>query len=107
MPEKNFIIEIIANVFIFVYFETQKGQVGKFVVKLNMVKGDKLFEIARYDSGLHSPHLDILHPDGSKKRIIDFSMLENAQAMNVAIEDFTNNWEFYLGRWEKWLKEKK
>ena len=76
------------------------------MVKLNVVKGDKIFELARCDSGLHSPHLDILHPDGSKKRTIDFSVLENAQAMNVAIEDFTNNWEFYLERWEKWLKEK-
>ncbi len=107
MPEKTFIIEIIENVFIFVYFVTQKGEVGNFVVKLYMVKGDKIFELARYDSGLHSPHLDILDPDGSKKRTIDYSMLENAQAMNVAIEDFTNNWEFYLERWEKWLKEKK
>jgi len=107
MPSKNFIIEIIANVFIFVYFVTQKGEVGNFVVKLNMAKGDKTFELARYDSGLHGPHLDILHPDGSKKRTIDFGMLENAQAMNVAIEDFTNNWEFYLERWEKWSKEKR
>jgi len=107
MPEKTFIIELIENVFIFVYFVTQKGEVGNFVVKLNMVKGGKIFELARYDSGFHSPHLDILHPDGSKNRVIDFGMLENAQAINVAIEDFTNNWEFYLTRWEKWLKEKK
>ena len=106
MPEKSFIIEVIENVLIFVYFISQKGEVGNFVVKLNVVKGDKIFELARYDSGLHSPHLDILHPDGSKKRTIDFSVLENAQAMNVAIEDFTNNWEFYLERWGKWLKEK-
>ena len=107
MPEKTFIIELIENIFIFVYFVTQKGEVGNFVVKLNVVKGDTIFELARYDSGFHSPHLDILHPDGSKKRIIDFSMLENAQTINVAIEDFTNNWKFYLKRWEKWLKEKK
>ena len=107
MPEKTSIIEIIENIFIFVYFVTQKGEVGNFVVKLNVVKGDTIFELARYDSGLHSPHLDVLHPDSSKKRVIDFSMLENAQAINVAIEDFTNNWEFYLKRWEKWLKEKK
>ena len=107
MTDKIFIIEINPNVFIFVYFVTKKGEVGNFVVKLNMVKGEKVFEIARYDSGLHGPHLDILHPDGSKKRTIDFDMLENAQAMNVAIEDFTNNWEFYLERWEKWSKEKR
>lgn len=107
MPEKTFIIEIKPNVFIFVYFLTEKGEVGNFVVKLNVVKGGKIIELARYDSGLHGPHLDILDPDGFKKRTIDFSMLENAQAMNVAIEDFTNNCEFYLQRWEKWLKEKK
>ena len=77
------------------------------MVKLNMVKGQNTFELARYDSGLHGPHLDILRPDGSKERTIVFTMLENPQAMNVAIEDFTNNWEFYLERWEKWLKEKK
>ena len=91
MPEKTFIIEIHKNIVIFVYFTTQRGEVGNFVVKLNVVKGDKIFELARYDSGLHGPHLDILHPDGSKRRTIDYSMLENAQAMNVAIEDFTNN----------------
>ena len=72
-----------------------------------MVKGDHVFEIARYDSGLHGPHLDILNPDGHKRKTIDLSMLENAQAMNVAIEDFTNNWELYIERWKKWLKEKK
>jgi len=27
--------------------------------------------------------------------------------MNVAVEDFTNNWEFYLERWEKWSREKR
>ena len=107
MPEKTFIIEINPNVFIFVYFVTEKGEVGNFVIKLNVIKGEKVFELARYDSGLHGPHLDILHPVGSKKRTIDFNMLENAQAMNVAIQDFANNWELYLERWERWLKEKK
>lgn len=63
MPEKTFIIELVENVFIFVYFVTQNGQVENFVVKLNVVKSDRVFELARYDSGLHCPHLDILHPD--------------------------------------------
>ena len=107
MSEKRLIIDLSENLFIFVYFLTQRGEVGNFVVKFNRVKGDTIFELARYDSGLHGPHLDILHPDGSKKRIVDFGMLENAQAINVAIEDFTNNWEFYVERWEKWSKERK
>ena len=93
--------------FVFVYFLTNKGEVGKFVVKLNILLGEKILELARYDSGLHAPHLDILHPDGSKKKIVDYSMLENAQAINVAIEDFSNNWELYWERWQRWLAEEK
>ena len=37
---------------------------------------------------LHEPHLDIIGPDGGKKRTIDYSILENDQALNVAIQDF-------------------
>jgi len=37
-------------------------------------------------------------PDGNKDRTIDLSILENSQAMNVAIEDFTNNWPLYVER---------
>jgi len=66
MPEKIYTIELIGNVFILVYFITEKGEVGNFVVKLNMVIGDSIFELARYDGGLHAPHLDILKPDGTR-----------------------------------------
>jgi len=58
-------------------------------------------------SGLHEPHLDIIGPDGGKKRIIDHSILENDQALNVAIQDFKNNWNVYIERWNKWHEEKK
>jgi len=68
--------------------------VGKFVAKLNIIQNGKYIEIARYDSGLHEPHLDIIGPDGGKKRIIDYSILENDQALNVAIQDFKNNWNY-------------
>ena len=107
MPEKSFILRLNEFIFIFVYFATDKGEVGSFVVRLNYLEADDLFELARYDSGLHGPHLDILHPEGFKQRIVDFGMLENAQALNVAIEDFSNNWELYYERWQKWLKERK
>jgi len=92
MPEKSFIIRLSATAFIFVYFVTERGNVGKFVAKLNIIRNGKYIEIARYDSGLHEPHLDIIGPDGGKKRIIDYSILENDQALNVAIQDFKNNW---------------
>ena len=163
MPEKSYIIRLSDFAFIFVYFLTKKGEVGKFVVKLNILLNDEVLELARYDSGMHAPHLDILHPDGSKKRVVDYSMLpklsdswgevpaqpcswraginpaptfwvnhsivgagftparlngESAkQSLNLgvrkcpgnqrAIEDFSNNWEFYWERWQRWLAERK
>jgi len=36
MPEKNFIIRLSDFAFIFVYFLTDKKEVGQFVVKLNI-----------------------------------------------------------------------
>ncbi|MEI7638749.1 MAG: hypothetical protein WCJ37_15670 [Syntrophus sp. (in: bacteria)] len=107
MPKKIYTIEIAKDVFILVYFVTEKGAVGRFVVKLNIIIGDVTFELARYDGGLHEPHLDIIKPDGSKYRTVDYSALENAQAVNVAIQDFSNNWELYLERWKKWVGKRK
>ena len=107
MPEKIYTIELVGDIFILVYFITEKGEVGNFVVKLNMVIGDSIFELARYDGGFHAPHLDILKPDGSKYRTVDYDTLANAQAVNVAIEDFRNNWEYYLERWKQWLEKRK
>lgn len=62
---------------------------------------------ARYDSGLHEPHLDILKPDGGKERTVAYGMLDNDQALSVAIQDFKNNWDAYVARWSKWRKERK
>ncbi len=107
MPEKSYIIQLSANVFIFVYFITIRGNVGKFVAKLNIIEDGRYIEIARYDSGLHEPHLDIIGPNGDKKRTIDYSILENDQALNVAIQDFKNNWKVYIERWRKWHAERK
>jgi hypothetical protein len=106
MPEKSFIIHLSATVFIFVYFEVTKGNVGRFVVKLNRIIKGKYVEIARYDSGLHEPHLDIIGVDGHKKRTVDYSILENDQALNVAIQDFKGNWQDYVERWNKWHEKK-
>ena len=105
MPEKSFIIHLNAQVFIYVYFMTERGRIGRFVVKLNIFRDGQYSEIARYDSGLHEPHLDVIRPDGSKDRTIDYSILENDQALNIAIQDFKSNWDLYVERWNKWRKE--
>lgn len=72
----------------------------------SLLLGSEDFEIARYDSGLHEPHLDILRPDGSKERTVDYGILEKDQALSVAIQDFKNNWDAYIERWSKWYKER-
>lgn len=41
------------------------------------------------------------------ERTIDYSILENDQALNVAIQGFKNNWNFYIERWNKWHEERK
>jgi hypothetical protein len=38
---------------------------------------------------------------------INYSILENDQALNVAIQDFKNNWNDYIERWNKWYEERK
>jgi hypothetical protein len=106
MPEKSFIIRLSANAFLFVYFVTEKGNIGRFVVKLNIFRDGVYHEIARYDGGLHEPHMDIIRPDGCKERTIDYGILENDQALNMAIQDFKNNWDVYIERWNKWREEK-
>jgi len=107
MPEKSFIIRLSANVFVFVYFLSERGSIERFLVKLNIFQDDNYFEVARYDSGLHQPHMDIMRPDAGKERTIDYSILENDQALNIAIQDFKNNWNFYIERWNRWREEKK
>ena len=51
--------------------------------------------------------MDIMRPDGCKERTIDYSILENDQALNIAIQDFKNNWNIYIERWNKWHEENK
>lgn len=74
---------------------------------MNIFMDGRYFEIARYDSGLHEPHLDILRPDGAKERTVDYGVLENDQALSVAIQDFKNNRDIYVERWSKWREEEK
>ena len=50
--------------------------------------------------------MDIIRPDGCKERTIDYGILENDQALNMAIQDFKNNWDVYIERWNKWREEK-
>jgi hypothetical protein len=55
--------------------------------------------------GVLEPILFRVAPDGDKKRTIDYRILENDQALNVAIQDFKNNWNVYIEKRNKWRDE--
>jgi hypothetical protein len=102
---KEYFYEVTEGVIIFVQFETEKGDVEEFVVKLLCEMDDKWHEVLRHDSGHGCPHRDVLNPSSREVRKIWYDFLDNSQALTMAISDIKENHEFYIERYSKWLKE--
>ncbi len=101
---KEYFLNIDDGTVIYVHFETSKGEVTEFVVKLlSQFEGD-WHEILRYDSGHDCPHKDILNINGEIIRKVWYDFLENSQALTMAITDIKDNVDFYRERFRKWLK---
>jgi hypothetical protein len=105
MPKKYYRIELGGGMEIQVLFETAGGWVINFVVKLIMVFGGMHYEVVRYDSAHDCPHKDILDIDRSVKRKVWFELLDNKQALDLAIKDLKDNHELYVERFLRWLKK--
>lgn len=58
--DKEYFLELGNEVIVYVCFETIKGDVSEFVVKLLVIFEDNWHEVIRYDSGHDCPHKDIL-----------------------------------------------
>ena len=101
MPKKYFIIRINNNVEIQVAFETIHGLIVDFVVKLILKKNGKHCEVIRFDSGHNCPHKDILSHGGKTIRKIWYELLDNKQALDLAIKDLKENYEIYIERFGK------
>jgi len=104
MPYKDYHYFIDEDNLVFVQFTTEKGTVLQFVVKYYSRIGDQWREIVRYDSGHDCPHKDVLLPDGGIIRKIWYEYMDNAQALTFAMRDVLENYQFYLERFRKWLK---
>lgn len=105
MPKKYYKIALAAGIEIHVYFESAHGLIVGFMVKL-IVKIDKaVYEVIRFDSAHGCPHKDILAPDGSIKRKVWYELLDNKQALDLAVRDLKDNYEIYIERFKKWLKK--
>ena len=105
MPKKYFKIELSSGAEIHVYFETANGLIVDFVVKLIIKIGQVFYEVIRFDSAHGCPHKDILTPDGSIKRKVWYELLDNNQALDLAVRDLKDNSDIYIERFKKWLKK--
>ena len=102
--DKEYFFEIEEGTIAYVYFKTNKGDVTEFVVKLLSVFEGEWHEIIRYDNGHNCPHKDILNRDGEVIRKVWYDFLDNGQALTMAITDIKDNVEFYIERYQRWLK---
>ena len=106
MPPKEFKYYLSDNAYVSVHFLTNRGKVIDFVVKLNYVKGNETHEVIRFDTAHGGVHKDILLPNGSKYRVINYSYLTNEEGVNFATDDLEEHFEFYIERFQQWLKQK-
>ncbi len=105
MPTKYFRIILSDGCEIHVFFETMSGLILNFVVKLVISLENTYYEIVRYDSAHNCPHKDILDEEGHVIRKIWFELLDNKQALDMAIKDLKDNHKIYRERFMKWLKK--
>ncbi len=106
MPPKSYRYEIAEDVFVTVHVENSKNKVTSFVVKLEILLNNILFELVRYDTAHGGVHRDTLLPDGKKHRVTFLHHLDFKSGLDYAIHDVEQNWEFYVERFERWLREK-
>jgi len=99
MPEKDYYITLNEIVRIFVYLDTNKKEVKRFVVKLELLNNGKWINVERYDTHHDCIHKDIMGKDGKKKRSIIYEHLNSESGVNVAIKDFRENYQIYIWRY--------
>ncbi len=106
MPIKHFEKYVDDDSTIFVFFETEKGVVQRFTVKLIYQIHELWYEIVRYDSGHGIPHKDVLTPEGRVAKKIWYNYMNNNQALDYALDEMNEQIDFYKWRFEQWLKPK-
>ncbi len=104
MPRKNFKIYLHDVLRIIVYIETDGGKIINFVVKLEYFYKNNWLEVERYDCFHGQVHKDILNFKKRKKRTIRYPLTDNKSGLNIAINDFKENYNFIVWRF---LNEKK
>ncbi|NHZ71998.1 MAG: hypothetical protein GWP17_02805 [Aquificales bacterium] len=91
------------NIALRVRFATTRGKIDGFVVQLESFINDKWHPIVRYDTAHGFAHQDVLHPFDDVKKSGLVSQNYN-EALTYAIQDLSENWDFYDQRYKTWLR---
>lgn len=106
MPKRYYKINIDQDTEIRVFFETAKGILINYAVRLFIRIHGKFYEVVRFDSGHSCPHKDILDIEGNVARKIWFEFLDYKQAMSMAVRDLKDNHNIYKERFLRWMGTK-
>jgi len=94
MKEVRFTIGLDTDVRIRHMHRTDRGDVLRFTVQLEVFRGTKWRPVVRYDSAHRQAHLHRYHP--SRKAIRETVSLGFADALTYAEGDLRQNWERYI-----------
>lgn len=103
MPEQRYEKYLDDDNYVYVYFQTEKRKVQSFVVKLLCRFRGIWYEVVRYDGGHGIPHKDVLQPDWTIARKVWYRYMNNNQALDFALDEVNEQYEFYRWRFEQWL----
>ena len=96
MPDKAYRIFLEKGFVIAVSIAMVEGRVVGFVVRLIHIQGEEERDLAPYDTAHGLPHLDLLTREGKVREKRWIEGLSFGQALNMAIEDFRQNYEKYV-----------
>jgi hypothetical protein len=93
------------NIALRVEFESERGQILRFVVQLECQFEDdgKWIAVVRYDTAHGYAHRDRMHPYQREEKV-RMSVLDYNEAFTLAMDDVVDKRHEYYRRYETWLK---
>ena len=90
-----------------VMFETERGQIIRFVVQLEcqFVEEDEWLPVVRYDTAHGYFHRDVLHPHRKEEKT-RMPVQDYNEALTLAMDDLVEKRFEYRRRYEEWPKQK-
>lgn len=90
-----------------VMFESERGQIVRFVVQLEcqIEEDGEWIPIVRYDTAHGYAHRDIMRPH-KKEEKTKMSVMDYNEAFTIAMDDVVEKRYDYRRSYEEWLKQK-